>query len=543
MKVLLLGLDGATFDYMDPWLEAGDLPHLAELIARGSRAVLHSTFLPVTAMAWPSMLTGKNPGKHGVFDFRTRRPGSYELQPSLVRGFGGTPLHVHLSRLGYRVAMINVPLTYPPRPLNGVMISGFTTPEEADNWAWPPSLPDELAAAGVPYPMDLLHELMRMEKLRRAGIEIERFIEGWGRFTEAQAAVVCHLLQRDEYDFFMLVFSSTDHINHHTPDREHIRRIYQQVDQAIGRILTVVDDDTAVLIVSDHGSAPLRRYIVLNRFLADMGLIAFRNEVAPRYVKLAAARVAWRWRERLAALWQGLPSPLRRLLSWPLLCIDERLRYDYTNIDWKRTRAYARSGIGALYINLKGREPEGIVEPGTEYEALRDRILRELLALRDPETGEPLIAEAVRAEDVFHGPYMDDAPDILFARRNPYDRAITGFASDPLVRPALTSREKYKEYGYHTRQGIFIAAGPGLHSRDRLKEAHIYDVAPTILHLLNLPVPRDMDGRVLLELFETPRPVRYTTSESDEARPDTEELAGEAKDEIEARLRALGYLE
>ncbi len=543
MKVLLLGLDGATFDYMDPWLEAGDLPHLAGLIAKGSRAVLHSTFLPVTAMAWPSMLTGKNPGKHGIFDFVTRRLGSYELEPAEVRGFQGAPLHLYLSQRGYRVGMVNVPMTYPPRPLNGVLISGFTTPEAATDWAWPPALPEKLGAAGVPYPISLLHDLMRMEKQRRARYEIERFIQGWGEFTRAQAAVVSHLLRQDNFDFFMIVFSSTDHINHHTPDLDHICRVYQQVDQAVGDIVEAAGPDAVVFVVSDHGSAPLKRFIVLNRFLADLGLIAFRSEVAPHFVQLAATRVSWRWQNRAMALWRALPSVLRRLLSWPLLHIEPRLRYDYANIDWQHTRAYARSGVGSLYVNLKGREPQGIVEPGAEYEALRDRIIEALRNLRDPETDQPLIAEVRRGEEMFHGPHMDDAPDLVFCPRNTYDRFISGFANDPLVRPAQRREESYVEYGYHTRKGILIVAGPGIRAGARIEGARIYDIAPTVLHLLGLPVPLDMDGRVLLELQKNPREVTYTEPVEEISTQAAAALSDDERQDIEARLRALGYLE
>jgi predicted AlkP superfamily phosphohydrolase/phosphomutase len=510
MKILLIGLDGGTFDYMDPWLDSGELPNLASLIDRGTRGILRSTFLPVTAIAWPSMLTGKNPGKHGIFDFETRLPDSYELVPSLVGGIEGDPLHLRLSRLGRRVAMINVPLTYPVSPVNGVMISGFTTPEGVRDWAWPRTLEDDLAKAGSPYPMHILHDLMRMEKLRRAGPEIERFIEGWGRFTDSQALVVRHLMEQEEYDFFMIVFSSTDHINHHTPDLDHMKRVYQQVDQAVGCITEVLDDDTVVLVVSDHGSAPLKHYIVLNRFLADLGLLAFRPEIASHYVGLAARRISRHWRSRASGLWSLLPASLRRLLSWPLLQLDDRLQCHYDNIDWAQTRAYARTGIGALYVNLRDREPGGTVAPGEEFEALRHQIIEALLELKDPETGELLIDEALRSDEAFAGPHVAQAPDIVFSRRNPLYRAVTGFASDPVVRSSEKRSQGYTEYGYHTREGVLIASGPGMCAGARIEEASIYDVAPTILHTLGLPVPRDVDGRVLLELFETPGIVEYT---------------------------------
>lgn len=543
-NVLLLGLDGATFDYMDPWLAAGDLPNLAHLIERGSRGVLRSTYLPTTATAWPTMLTGKNAGKHGLFDFRYRAQDSYQLLPSHQLGMGGDPLHLHLSRRDLRVGMVNVPMTYPPHDVNGVSISGFTTPQEATDWCYPPHLADELAAAGKPYPIEQLHDLIRAKKQHRAQERIDSFIAGWGAFITAQTDAVIHLWQQDAYDFFMLVFSNTDHINHHTPELDHIHQIYKQVDEAIGRILAVVDENTAVLVASDHGSAPLKKYIVLNRLLADLGLIQFKPEVAPHFIRYLAKRAAWRYRRQASALWQALPQAVRRLISQPLLWKDARLKYDYENIDWDCTQAYAFSGIGSLYVNLKGREPNGIVAPGSDYEAVRDQLIEALLGIRDPESGQPLVEEARRGEEVFNGPYMIYAPDVVFLRKEETVRAITGFATDPVVRSSIRADGTSAEYGYHTRNGILIAAGPGIRVGAQLEESAIHDVAPTVLHLMGLPVPRNMDGDVIEELFVQPTPIAYTDeTEEEHSLEASHTFSHTAREDIEERLRALGYLD
>jgi predicted AlkP superfamily phosphohydrolase/phosphomutase len=542
-KVLLLGLDGATFDYMDPWLASGRLPHLGRLIERGTRGVLRSTYLPVTALAWPSMLTGKNPGKHGIFDFTVRRPGTYELRPIAFEACRAVPLHRYLSRLGYRVGLVNVPLTYPPEPVNGIMIGGFLTPERSCDWAWPPALPEELEQAGAPYPMPVLHRLMRMERQFRAAPEIDTFIDLWAQHTEMKVHAIRHLLNAGSYDFFMVVFSGTDHINHHTPDLDNIRRIYEQVDAAVGRILELLDEHTAVVVASDHGSGPLDRYLILNRLLADLGLLVYRKEIAARYVELAGQRVTWRYRRSFARAWKRLPAAVRRVVSWPLLEFDRRLAHDFATIDWTRTRAYARSGIGALYVNLAGREPHGIVQRGAEYESVRDRLIDSLLTLRDPDSGEPLVAEALRAETVFHGAHMEDAPDVVFSFRDRRCRAMPGFASDPVIRPANMRRHGYREFGYHTPEGVLIAAGPGMRSTSKIASASIYDIAPTVLHLMGLPVPSDMDGRVLDELFERPPLVQPGPSWDEGETAASSGYAAAEQADVEERLRALGYLD
>lgn len=542
-RVIIFGLDGATFDYMKPWLDAGDLPNLARLLARGTHGPLRSTFLPVTAIAWPSMLTGKNPGKHGIFDFRFRAPNSYTQLPSTTRRIRGNPLHEHLSRRNLRVGMVNVPMTYPPSDILGHIISGFTTPTNATDWAMPSSLSAQLDTAGVPYPMPLLHKLMEMEKTRRAQHEIERFIAGWDEFTTGQTDVVSHLLAHYQYDFFMVVFSATDHINHHTSKLDHIRRIYQQVDRAIGKIVKRLSDDTTILVVSDHGSAPLERYIVLYRLLADMGLISFHPEIAPRYVGVAASRLFGRPMPKLSSLYRHLPRAIRRALSWPALQVNQRPKYDYANIDWSHTQAYANSGIGTIFINLEGREPHGVVSPGTEYEALRDDIIEQLESLRDPQTGKRVIAKAIRSEKVYHGTYMDHAPDIVFSRRDPRYRAITGFASDPVIRSSRREDGSSAEHGYHTREGILIAAGPGFKRNSTIEDAHIFDIAPTVLHVLGLPVPTDVDGTVLRSLFEQqPDVVCEEPTQEEPAQTDTVFSQDEMTD-FEERLRGLGYID
>jgi len=541
-KVVIIGLDGADFNYMDSWLATGKLPNLAKFVHRGSRGRLQSTFLPLTAMAWPSMLTGKNAGKHGLFDFRFRQSGSYTLTPSSTRAMGGNPLHTHLSQLGYLVGMINVPMTYPPVEVNGLLITDFTTPTEATDWIYPPQLADQLKKAGVSYPIHDLHELMHMKGLHRDD-QIKQFIKKWGEFTVAQTNVACHWMQENDFDFFMIVFSSTDHINHFTPDLDSIFEIYEQVDQAVGQIVETLDEDTAIFIVSDHGSAPLHKYIVLNRFLTDLGLIQFRHEVAPHFIKIFTSKFTQKYNQHTANLWQYLPQFARTIISWPFLLWDSRLKYDYQNIDWQHTHAFADSGSGAIYINLKGREPNGIVNPGTEYDNLCTQIILNLKELRDPETNKLVIEDAFLGKEIFHGPYMDLAPDIIFSRQDETYRAITGFANDPVIRSTTRPDGTAVDYGYHTRYGILMTAGAKLKGDVSIKDATIYDIAPTVLHLLGIPIPTSMDGRVLQELFLHDTEIVYTEDSIDSITNTETTLSSTALDDIEERLRSLGYLD
>jgi predicted AlkP superfamily phosphohydrolase/phosphomutase len=334
-----------------------------------------------------------------------------------------------------------------------------------------------------------------------------------------------------------VVFSGTDSVNHRTNHADEIARVYRAADRALGRILDVVDSETLICLVSDHGSTPARRYVSLYRALHEQGWIGFQPTVADRFWRRLPGPLG----RMVPGAWQRLPAQIRRSLSWPLLQWDRRLSVDYGNMDWGRTQVYARSGMGPLYINSEGCRPQGCVS-AEAYESLREEVCHYLEELIDPE-GRRLLGAVWQGKDLYPGANpVDDPPDLIFEPADWSDHVVTGFPTDPLVRPVPPDRE----YGTHTPEGILVLAGKELGSGEDLGEASIIDVVPTLLALMELPIPGEVDGRVVLKALESglrqsvdPRSEKGVFSVEDEqavgfTREDAEEVLG--------RLRALGYL-
>jgi len=544
-RVLLIGLDAASFNYLDPWFAAGELPNLAQLMDRAARGVLRSTIPPVTSVAWTSMVTGLNPGRFGLYDVIARQGYGYQFIPATFLNTHRRALWDQLSQRRRRVAVIGVPSTYPASPVNGVMLTGFDSPQSGERLAHPPDLFDHLARADLKYPWEALANLRELERRRVVGERLDDYITCWRSITKAKGDITRWLLASQPFDFCMVVFSSTDHIVHHTGQRDRVLQVYRHVDEAVGRILESVDLTTTwLLLASDHGSTETDYLIALYRLLHEHGWLAFRDELAVENLRWIFLRTVPQLEKTVVRLWQTLPPLVRRTFSWPFVHLDPRLQSTYSNIDWSRTRVYAPSSHGPLYLNVRGREPQGIVEPGAPYERLRDEVVAALMEARDSNTGHPLFAWVRRGEEVYKGPYATPPPDLVFEPADWRYKVVTGFHSHAVVRPNRHRRVGYVEHGWHTPWGIVALTGPGVRP-GTLEEAHIADIAPTVLYLLNEPVPDDLDGAVLQAAFraewQSAHPVvkqPFVSIIGQQKGPKQGEIAI-----VEDRLRSLGYLE
>lgn len=535
-RVLLIGLDGATWDLLGPWSQAALLPNMTRLRAGGTSGVLWSTFPPFTAPAWTSMFTGVDPGKHGVFGFSRRCRGSYDEQlvnSSMVRV---PKLWRLLNAADRRASIINVPLTYPPEPLNGFMVTGMMTPGNAESFSYPPELGQwlrrELGEYVIDVEVSLERDRDRLELLDEllCALELRR-----------RATLV--LMERDpDCHFVMVVFETLDRIQHlfwrylvpgtrfyGTPMGTEVRRAVHTccrcLDAAIGALVEAAGHDAAVLVASDHGFGDFQKTFYLNNWLAGHGFLAFKGVGRPTPIRRLMHAVDWRGVKRL------LPRPFLR-----------RVRHSMRGrIDWPRTRAYAAPiHHQGIYINLRGREPQGIVEPGEEYRAVRNQIRRELADLRDPDTGQPIVNAVWYREELYDGPYTDEAPDLLpVIGDHGYEISDGIFAQGEFA-----SRED-RAYGYHRRDGMYVAFAPGVFEAGHRQDADITDVAPTILHLLGAAVPEYMDGHVLSECitagYGRRNPIRYTADSASGAADECVLSSAEAA-LVEERLRGLGYL-
>ncbi len=548
-RAVFLGIDGATLDLLLPWVEQGRLPNLRRVLGQGVHGTLRSTLPPYSAQAWVSMMTGKSPGKHGVLDFfeATAGPGQHAFISSAL--IQGEALWDILSRHGLTVGIVNVPLTYPPVPVNGYMVSGFMTPKGRQDYTYPSELRDEILRVTGQYepdPWDLVDPAKDLAAF-----------EQWMDIAE-QAALFLH--QEHPVDLYASVIQAIDQLQHsfwdmltdedcrNTPQGRQVwptvEACYARMDEAIGRRLEWLDGDTCLFLASDHGFQSAKRWFHINRWLAERGYLSFAG-AARGLGQSLAARLGWT-REDLKMLVRRLdPLGLRRLLGrFARASIADRLDDAFSQpIDWTQTVAYAGSRTSeGIYVNLTGRDPQGIVEPGAHYEDIRTRIIGELSVLVDPGTGRPAVHGAYRREEVHSGEYVARMPDILLDFDDtPYLVSESTSARD-VFEPIVASDIQ----GRHHSLGTFAAIGPHILS-GTVVEADILDMAPTILYAMGLPIPNDMDGRVLEEIF-TPQ-YRQTHDIRLESAAEVElrqrEPSTYSREEEEAmlqRLRDLGYL-
>lgn len=551
-RVLVLALDGTTFDLIGPWLDDGSMPNLARLREAGASGKLRSIVPPVTAPAWCSFMTGKNPGKHGVFEFFLREPGGFREVPVSSRARAGKTLWEILSDAGKRVLVVNVPVTYPPVEVNGCLVGDFLTPMGSRDFTYPEGLLAEVEAATGPY------ELYHVEVYRKGRAHL--VLDELDRVLEKNRAANLWLLRNKPWDFAMLHVWGTDRYGHelwHVLDgshpmhdaaesailRDRCLAYWRRVDAVCGEWMDAAGDAT-VLVLSDHGFGPIHNFLVFNVWLLRSGFLRLRPGAAT-FVKRAlfelglSPAAGYRMAMKLGFARMRLAAGVGTRKRW--IERINRLFLSLRDVDWSRTRAYSKGNYGQIFLNLKGREPEGIVD-AAEAPAVMDAITAALRTLPDPFGGGPLIGDIWRKEELYEGPYLDRAPDLTFLPRDMRNKALgtVDFTSHRFVERA------YGNSGDHRMDGIFFLRGEGVRPGARLEGAKLIDVAPTILHHFGLGVPADFDGRVLEEAFtdaeRAGNPVRTAPPAGAGAAGTGGTMTDEAAREIRERLKGIGYL-
>ncbi len=544
-RVAVFGLDGATFEIVRHGCERGELPTLARLLHDGAHGTLESTVPPITAAAWTTFQTGVLPGRHGILDWLVREEGSYRLRLVNSSRVRAKCLWDYAAEQGARVAVIGLPLTFPPRPVNGVLVSGPLTSTK-EGYTYPADLEGELEAQVGQFPCFPEHW--------RGRYELEAWLGRLGRTIELRERVTRHLLEKGPWDLLVLHFMETDSVQHqlwHLHDRvarpryrldvagDPILAIYKAVDAAIGRLVEALPLGTTVFLVSDHGFGPLYWNVSLNLWLLEAGYLVLKAG-ARSLLKRAAFRLGltqerlFPWAERLRILGKGAQmrhDELHDLMGTAFLSFDD--------VDWLRTRAYSFGNVGQVFLNRRGREPQGIVEPAN-VARLTGELADALARLSNPENGEPVLERVWRKEDLYWGEALAQAPELLLVPRRGYmTLGATDFPAGRVVTPAFAGS------GWHESLGILIGAGGGI-ARGEVAGARLVDMLPTILYAMDLAVPSGLDGRVVDDLFapgyRASHPVRLQSPQR-EAGPGVEGLQGEEWDaQLRRRLRGLGYL-
>ena len=556
---LILALDGATFDVIRPLIAAGRMPHLAAWIQAGHSSPLPSTTPPVTFPAWSSFMTGLEPGDHGIFDFSQKVPGRYRIRFVNAGDRRGESIFSAVSQAGGRVLVLGLPATFPPEPVSGLLVPGFDAPVSNATDAKSTSNPDlyqRIAARAGPWMRPDLDESATDGGFHeRAAATLLARIE---RKTEF-ARVALDEMQREpgggRPDLVTVVFSESDTVGHHywrDHDPESPRRdplasderqraigdVYAALDRACGELRAAYGEDALCLVVSDHGMGGASDFIVhLNRFLAEEGFLLRRQRRGTRLDSAArlARDFALRW---LPASW--LQKLFRRARGTAGL-LESAARFG--GLRWSQTLAFSEevNTQPGIWINLAGREENGCVAP-EEYAAVRARLIERLLAWRLP-NGEPVVARARPREEVYSGPFVERAPDIVVElgtlRGYGLSLVATPWRHDEAIRPPekprtgpstaiqrlsgadLAGGRGRGMNGTHRQDGIFVVTGGGGEAVPALTPESLSQVAPAVARAMGLPWSPGKDA----------------------GSPEDRSYSQEESEMVAARLRALGYLD
>jgi predicted AlkP superfamily phosphohydrolase/phosphomutase len=550
-KVIAIGWDGACWDLLQPWVQAGKLPNLAGLMERGVSSPLQSTPLPLSPAAWTTIVTGQNPAKHGVFDWFERKPGSYDVEYVHTGRIGAKPIWEYFNESTKRIGIFNPPMLYPAVPLDGFMISGMAAPKpEALDLTYPRELIEQVEAKVGPY-------LAGEAEIYKYGREHE-YLQSILDWLDYQRRLIRFLIEKWPCDGYLFVFMQSDHVQHkfwryldpefpgydpnHDPKyRDAIFRVYRALDEILGDLVSYFGEDANYVLLSDHGAGPNYGVMYINRWLQEKGLLNLRQNFSTRAKSwVSKGNLVLRAYQLLARLGLGRAA---QLVSKPARNRAVNAFLSFEDIDWPRTKAYSRGAFGQIYLNLKGREPQGIVEPGEQAAEFIADIIAELHRLVHPDTGEALITQIHRREDVMEGPYLERAADILFCIQNYAYQSSIKFG---LESPGIIGPSEYEDSGSHRPEGILVMAGPSIQPGGQIQKASVADITPTLLALADLPIPASLDGRPLREAFteEQNRAVRLV--EEVVAASRTGHVGPQLTDgeiaELEDRLRSLGYL-
>ena len=554
-KTIVIGLDGATFDLIKPWAAEAYLPNLNKIMQEGAHGDVGSTLPPMTAPAWTAFATGCNPGKHRLYDWIAREPDSYRFTPVTALDGKAPTIYSLLSQYGRKVVALNIPMTYPPTPVNGVMVSGMPTPSTDVRFTYPEQTYQEILDAVGDY---ILYPDPG-EAYSDSGID--SFLEKLYRSADLRMQTFAYLREREDPDFAMMVFNGTDTISHalwkfmdpahplHDPTKAEkygnaIRDYYQYVDSLLGGVINSLDQNTTLMVMSDHGFGPFHKFIHVNNWLIREGFMSIKSGAISR-IKKASFQAGFTPMNVYNTLMQlGFGRLKREVVRGQGQDMLKTLFLSFEDVDWSRTEAYSLGNVGQIYINLAGREPSGCVQPGEEYEQTRSRIMERLLELRDPDTGENVVEAVYRREDIYAGDYLDKAPDIVFM---PTRLEYFGFGEYEFGSHKIIEAMERGISGTHRMNGIFLAYGAHVKPGTEVAGASLVDLAPTILHLMSASIPEQMDGRILEEAISPDfQPLDVAMDETwtagDDGFGDDQGLTEDQKRVVAERLRGLGYV-
>lgn len=458
-KVIVIGLDCATPQLLfDRYRK--DLPNISRMMEQGTWGKMRSTTPPITVPAWAAMTTSQDAGALGVYGFRSRKAGGgyQDMQIS----HGGMIHHKrvwdYIGDHGGRVGMLGVPQTFPVRPVNGMMVSCFLTPGTDSEFTYPHELRQEIL--DMVAPDDYIFDFAN-----RTNEPPDKVLDIIYTMTRQRQKIFKHWVQHKPWDFLMMVEMGVDRIHHylwHYMDPEHklytpgnpyeakILDYYREIDRFIGEVQELAPKETIFYIVSDHGAKRMEGMFVINEWLMQNGYLTLKQ-------------------------FPSTPTSIERC-----------------DVDWSKTKAWAWGGFySRLFLNIKGREPQGIVEPH-EVDALLNELREKLLTVKGP-NGEALHHEIYKPHELYKNP-QGDVPDMLIFWGDLFWKCAGTVGYHSLY---IDKDDRGLDFGVHDWHGVFIKCNPTQHGSGEREGIDIRDVTPTILSDYGIPPTPDMQGKVI----------------------------------------------
>ncbi len=521
-KILIIGLDGGTWKILKPMMEKEKMPYLKKLVEGGASGILKSSIPPITAAAWTSFQTGVNPGKHGIIHFRSFDPTTKQIRLVNSNDINIKTIWELVSEKNKKVISINVPVTYPPKKVNGIIIGGMLSPKVDERFV---------------YPKEIFHRFIkehgykivsgRLE--RRASMTLQNFINDQIKVEEKRFDLAKKLMKECEWDLFMVHNQLMDPIQHafypyldpksrsyDDENFEKISKFYEATDRHIAELIEGAGKNTTIILLSDHGATEVSCYVNLNAWLQKEG-----------YLKLTYKRLLGNIITLIRKLdkYDLAKKILGRLVKSPTIIMKVTGKISHNLINWKKTQAFTITGI--MWGNMHYNEAKSARE-----------ILTRLKNWKDPVNNKNIIKCIYKKEEIFSGPCLERLPDIFLEPNEGY-AFYTPLIKDMKIFHKVKV-EHYERVGTHDLNGVLVIKGNNIKNRMDI-QADIVDVAPTVLSILGLPIPEYMDGRVLKEVFIKKPKIKFEETRLPETVKSKEHLEDDEK-EIEKRLKDLGYL-
>ena len=541
MKVLIIGLDGATWDVLDDFVLTNYMPNLNRLKTGGCSGILQSTEPPITPAAWTTCITGCQPYTHGVLGFKDFNCENDCLSISSSASCTVPTMFEELSRQGYEVASINVPWTYPCRKINGIMVAGYGLPGTNVEFTYPPEFKEELLGKISDY--DVLADWQENGKDDNVPLRLSSQDEAAGeQFEKNIAAIEKKFEQRLETakiingklncDILMVQFQNIDLIQHHiwsaldkktrdnySQKRDRIFSMFKKLDDTIVGLLELADEQTTVAVASDHGFGPMKAAVRVNKLLHQWGYLKYKSPLGSLIRKLK----------------RSMPGQKQKNKSH----ISIELK---TPVDWKHSKAmvmYA-SMNGHIYLNVKGRNPTGAVEPNCEYDKCLDDLKERFSSVTCPVTGKRIFGKIATPAELYgtQKAKAEKLGDLIVVPEPGYIVHQSTSRKGPVFKYTNTDSPP----GCHYSSGIYIFYGPGI-KKGVEKKAHIVDFAPTIYAAAGAKLPNYMDGKVMAEVFSKDIRIEYISDETQRGRAQKQSLSEEEQHIIQQKLAQLGYMD